>query len=376
MQVQSGRPVRSFSIGFHETGYDEATHAAAVARHLGTDHTELYVGQEHVRDVIPALPDMFDEPFADSSQIPTFLVSEMTRRHVTVALSGDGGDELFAGYHRYFWADAARRRLSALPSGAKKAGAALLRGLSEEGWDRLFALAPGAVRPDRAGDRMHKLAAMLGMTSHEELYRGLLSHWDNPEELVPGSREPRGILWDESVAGEIPDFVRRMQFQDAVTYLPEDILTKVDRASMAVALEARVPLLDHRVVEFAWSLPRSLKIRDGKGKWLLRQVLYRYVPPELVERPKMGFSVPVDAWLRGPLRDWAEDLLDERRMRESCLLNPAPVRRRWAEHLEGRRNWSDSLWGVLMFQAWSRRWLDGAAPMTVTEPGSPALCGL
>jgi asparagine synthase (glutamine-hydrolysing) len=376
MQAQSDRPVRSFSIGFHETGYDEATHAAAVARHLGTDHTELYVGQDHVRDVIPALPDMFDEPVADSSQIPTFLVSEMTRRHVTVALSGDGGDELFAGYHRYFWADAARRRLSALPSGAKKAGVALLRGLSEESWDRLFALAPGTVRPDRAGDRMHRLAAMLGISGHGELYRGLLSHWDDPEELVPGSAEPRGILWDESVAGEIPDFIRRMQFQDAVTYLPEDILTKVDRASMAVALEARVPLLDHRVVEFAWSLPRSLKIRNGKGKWLLRRVLYRYVPSELVERPKMGFSVPVDAWLRGPLRDWAEDLLDERRMRESGLLNPAPVRRRWAEHLGGRRNWSDSLWSVLMFQAWGRRWLAGAVPTAVTEPGSPALCGL
>jgi asparagine synthase (glutamine-hydrolysing) len=193
---------------------------------------------------------------------------------------------------------------------------------------------------------------------------------------VPGSVEPRGILWDESVASDIPDYVRRMQFLDAVTYLPEDILTKVDRASMAVALEARVPLLDHRVVEFAWGLPRSLKIRDGKGKWLLRQVLYRYVPSELVERPKMGFSVPVTAWLRGPLRDWAEDLLDETRMREAGLLNPAPVRRRWAEHQEGRRDWSDSLWGVLMFQAWSRRWLDGAAPLEVTERGSPALCGM
>jgi len=223
---------------------------------------------------------------------------------------------------------------------------------------------------------MHKLGAMLAQSGETELYRGLLSQWDDPESLVPGSIEPHGILWDESVATEIPDFIRRMQFQDAVTYLPEDILTKVDRASMAVALEARVPLLDHRVVEFAWGLQRSLKIRDGKGKWLLRQVLYRYVPSELVERPKMGFSVPVTAWLRGPLRDWAEDLLDETRMREAGLLNPAPVRRRWAEHQEGRRDWSDSLWGVLMFQAWSRRWLDGAAPLEVTERGSPALCGM
>jgi len=376
MQAQSSRPVRSFSIGFHEAGFNEATHAAAVARHLGTDHTELYIAQDHVRDVIPALPEMFDEPFADSSQIPTYLVSEMTRRHVTVALSGDGGDELFAGYHRYFWADAARRRLSALPSGARKAGSALFGGVSERAWDRLFGLVPSGVRPDRAGDRMHKLGAMLALSGDAELYRGLLSQWDDPEGLVPGSAEPRGILWDESVTAEIPDFIRRMQFQDAVTYLPEDILTKVDRASMAVALEARVPLLDHRVVEFAWGLQRSLKIRDGKGKWLLRQVLYRYVPAEFVERPKMGFSVPVAAWLRGPLRDWAEDLLDERRMLEAGLLNPAPVHRRWAEHLSGRRDWSDSLWGVLMFQAWSRRWLDGAAPLAAVDRGSPALCGM
>ncbi len=301
MQAQSGRPVRSFSIGFHEEGYDEATHAAAVARHLGTDHTELYVAQDHVRDVIPALADMFDEPFADSSQIPTYLVSEMTRRHVTVALSGDGGDELFAGYHRYFWADAARRRLSAVPSGAKKAGAALFSAVSERSWDRLFGLVPSAVRPERAGDRMHKLGAMLALPDDAGLYRGLLSVWDDPEDLVPGSSEPRGILWDELVAAEIPDFIRRMQFQDAVTYLPEDILTKVDRASMAVALEARVPLLDHRVVEFAWGLPHSLKVRNGQGKWLLRQVLYRYVPQELVERPKMGFSVPVGAMAARPL---------------------------------------------------------------------------
>ncbi|UEM04412.1 asparagine synthase (glutamine-hydrolyzing) [Skermanella rosea] len=356
MQARSGRPVRTFSIGFDAAGYDEAVHAKAVAGHLGTDHAELYVGRDHARDVIPRLPDLFDEPFADSSQIPTYLVSEMTRRHVTVALSGDGGDELFAGYHRYLWADAARRRLDRLPRSLRGVAAAALSGPSESAWDRGFGLLPRAFRPDRAGDRLHKLAALLAASGPDEVYRGLLSHWD-PAEIVRGADEPRGILWDGSVAGEIPDFLRRMQFLDTVTYLPDDILAKVDRASMAVGLEARVPLLDHRVVEFAAGLPASLKVRDGQGKWLLRQVLYRHVPRELVERPKMGFSVPLGDWLRGPLRDWAEDLLDGRRLDEDVVLDPGPVRRRWAEHLSGTHDHGDRLWGVLMFQAWRRRWL-------------------
>lgn len=357
MQARSDRPVRTFSIGFDVAGYDEAVHAKAVASHLGTDHTELYVGRDHARDVIPRLPDLFDEPFADSSQIPTYLVSEMTRRHVTVALSGDGGDELFAGYHRYFWADAARRRLDLLPRSLRGFAASALSGPSEDAWDRGFGLLPGGIRPDRAGERIRKLAALLAASGPDEVYRGLLSHWD-PAEIVRGADEPLGILWDGAVAGEIPGFLRRMQFLDTVTYLPDDILAKVDRASMAVGLEARVPLLDHRVVEFAAGLPDALKVRDGQGKWLLRQVLYRHVPRELVERPKMGFSVPLDGWLRGPLRDWAEDLLDERRLGEDGVLDPAPIRRRWAEHLAGTHDHRDRLWGVLMFQAWRRRWLE------------------
>ncbi|EWY41338.1 asparagine synthase [Skermanella stibiiresistens SB22] len=370
MRARSGRPVRTFSIGFDVAGYDEATHAKAVAAHLGTDHTELYVGREHIQNVIPTLPDLFDEPFADSSQIPTFLVSEMTRRHVTVALSGDGGDELFAGYHRYFWADAARRRLERMPRALRDLAAGGLSSLSEGAWDRVFGLVPAGVRPERAGGRMLKLAELLAASGPDEVYRGLLSHWDPPEDIVRGASEPRGLPWDRSIAGEIPDFVRRMQFVDTMTYLPDDILAKVDRASMAVGLEARVPLLDHRVVEFAAGLPADLKIRDGQGKWLLRQVLYRHVPRELVERPKMGFSVPLDGWLRGPLRDWAEDLLDERSLEEGGVLDPAPIRRRWAEHVEGRRDHQDKLWGVLMFQAWRRRWLD-RTPASRTEPPMP-----
>ena len=366
MQAQSDRPVKTFTIGFHERGYDEARHAKAVAAHLGTEHTELYVEPSHALDIIPKLAEWYDEPFADSSQIPTFLVSEMTRRHVTVALSGDGGDELFAGYNRYFWGEALWRRLGRLPGGARRAGAGLLTALPPSAWDRLFAAVPVRLRPPQAGDKLHKLADVLRLPDQAALYRRLVSHWEEPASLVPGASEA-GIPWDLMADPKMPDFVERMQRLDTVTYLPDDILTKVDRASMAVALEARVPLLDHRVVEFAWRLPMTQKIRGGDGKWLLRQVLHRYVPRELIERPKMGFGVPIDVWLRGPLRDWAEALLDERRLRAEGFLDPAPIRRRWAEHLSGARNWQYPLWDVLMFQAWRERWL-AAAPVRQARP--------
>lgn len=356
MQTQSPRPVRSFTIGFHDPGYDEARQAKAVAAHLGTDHTELYVEPSHALDVIPRLPEWFDEPFADVSQIPTFLVAEMTRRHVTVALSGDGGDELFAGYNRYLWGDAVWRRLGRLPGGLRAGLAGALTALPPARWDAVFRMVPARLRPRQAGEKLHKLARVLGHDRPDALYRGLVSQWDEPAALVPGAVEPRGILWDAAVAAEVPDFMERMQLFDSLTYLPDDILTKVDRASMANGLEARVPLLDHRLVAFAWRLPRRFKLRDGTGKWLLRQVLYRHVPPALVDRPKMGFAVPLDAWLRGPLRDWAEALLDERRLREEGLLEPGPIRRLWAEHLSGTRNGQYPLWGVLMLQAWRERW--------------------
>lgn len=356
MQAQSNRPVKTFSIGFREAGYDEATHAKAVARHLGTEHTELYVEPSHALDVVPKLAEWFDEPFADSSQIPTYLVAEMTRRHVTVALSGDGGDENFAGYNRYFWADALHRRLQMVPRPLRQGAASLMRAIPPAAWNGLFCAVPARWRPPQPGDKVHKLAAILSLDGPGALYRRLVSQWEEPDSLVRGGHEPRDILWDDAVAREIPDYTARMQFLDTVTYLPDDILTKVDRATMAVALEGRVPLLDHRVVEFAWRLPTSLKVRDGQGKWALRQVLSRYVPVPLFERPKMGFGVPIDSWLRGPLREWAEALLAPRALEADGLLNAGPVRAAWHEHLSGVRNWQYPLWTVLMFQAWRQRW--------------------
>ena len=352
MQSQSNRPVRTFTIGFNEAGYDEAKHAKAVAAHLGTDHTELYVDPALGRDVIPRLPELFDEPFADASQIPTYLVSELTRRHVTVALSGDGGDEVFAGYTRYLWADAIWDRLRLLPRGVRQAAAVGLRALSPRTWDSILRVAPARLRPPQAGERIHKIADILPRDSIDSVYRALISQWQDPACAVLGGTEPGGPIWDDRLAETIPDAIARMQYLDTVTYLPDDILTKVDRASMAVGLEARVPLLDHRVVEFAWAMPQEIKTRNRQGKWPLRQILYKYVPKEMVERPKQGFAVPIGEWLRGPLRDWAEDLLAERRLREDGFFQPAPIRRMWKEHLSGRRNRQYQLWGPLMFQAW------------------------
>jgi asparagine synthase (glutamine-hydrolysing) len=358
MQAQSTRPVRSFTIGFREQGYDEAQHAAAVARHLGTDHTELYVSPEHAREVIPNLPTIYDEPFADSSQIPTFLVSEMTRRHVTVALSGDGGDELFAGYTRYFRGDTLWRGVDAMPQRARDLAAAGVRALSPATWTALAAFIPERRRPGQFGDKMHKLANVLeGDGEASQFYRQVVSQWVDPARIVKGGTEPKGLMEDPRIRDLVPDFIERMQYLDTLTYLPDDILTKVDRASMAVSLEARVPLLDHRVVAFSWSVPPAMKAAGGTGKRLLRRVLYRYVPQELVERPKMGFSVPVNHWLRGPLRPWADALLDERRLGEDGIFEAAPILARWRQHLAGTHDWSAALWPVLMFQAWKERWM-------------------
>lgn len=355
MQNAGAGKVKTFSIGFDIPGFDEAPYAAAVARHLQTEHTELTVTSQQALDVIPKLPQWYDEPFADSSQIPTYLVSAMTRRHVTVALSGDGGDELFAGYNRYQMTQRFWRALSLMPRSMRKGAAAALTAVRPDCWNSLLSVLPSRLRLPQIGDKLHKAAAVLELDSADALYHRLVSHWD-PSAIMPQASEPRSILHDEAVAKEFPDLLERMQFLDLVTYLPDDILTKVDRASMAVALEARVPLLDHRVVEFSWRLPRAAKVRHNTSKWILRQILYRHVPPALVERPKMGFGIPLGEWLRGPLRDWAEALLNERRLREAGLLDYAMVSRYWQEHLDGRRNWQYLLWDVLMLESWRERW--------------------
>lgn len=356
MQAQSERPVKTFTIGFYEASYNEAEYAKSVAQHLGTEHTELYVTPEKAMAVIPRLPALYDEPFSDSSQIPTFLVSELARQHVTVSLSGDAGDELFAGYNRYFSGRSIWQKIGWMPKGSRAAVAKALRTLSPQVWEAVFRkvrpVLPDKIKQVNPGDKLHKLAEVLTADSPEAMYLGLVSHWKDPASIVAGASEPPTALTDRSQWANVPYFTQRMMYLDLVTYMPDDILVKVDRASMGVSLEARIPLLDNRVVEFAWRVPLSMKIRHGQGKWLLRKVLYRYVPKSLIERPKMGFGVPIDSWLRGPLRDWAEALLDERRFREEGFFDPLPIREKWVEHLSGKRNWHYYLWVVLMFQAW------------------------
>ena len=354
MQAQSSRPVRTFTIGFSEAAYDEAAYARAVAAHLGTDHTELYVTTEEARAVLPALPTLYDEPFADSSQIPTFLVSRLTRRHVTVSLSGDGGDELFAGYDRYRASQLLWQAFGWMPGLLRRPASGMLRRLPTAFWNRAFRWGAPLVGGSggQISDRFYKLPEVIGAEDREALYRGVISHWEGVSRLVTGAQEMPTALTNALQWADLPDFYQWMMYLDLISYLPDDILTKVDRASMGVSLEARVPLLDHRVVAFAWRIPMSMKRRNGYGKWLLRQVLYRYVPEELVERPKMGFAVPIGAWLSGPLREWAEALLDEGRLHREGYLAPEPVQQRWREHLSGKRDWQHYLWDVLTFQAW------------------------
>jgi len=352
MQAQSSRPVKTFTIGFHEQGYNEAVHAKAVAKHLGTDHTELYVTPEEAMAVIPRLPTIWDEPFSDSSQIPTLLVSELARKHVTVSLSGDGGDELFCGYNRYTQGYQIWHTLQFLPGSLRQFIGSLMQVFPGAPLETLLSFLPKRFQIPHLADRLPKLAEVVKEKSGESYYHRLVSHWNEPEQLVLGGVEPQTIFNQPEQHPKLADFREQMMYFDSMTYLPDDILTKVDRDSMAVSLEARVPLLDHRVVEFSWKVPMSLKFRENKGKWLLREVLYRYVPRELMERPKMGFGVPIEHWLQGPLSDWAEALLDEKRLREEGFFDPVPIRKMWEEHVSGKRRWHYYLWDVLMFQAW------------------------
>jgi len=364
MQAQSNRPVKTFTIGFHEDEYNEAAHAKKVASHLGTDHTELYLTPQDALDVIPLLPGMYDEPFSDSSQIPTYLVSKLARASVTVSLSGDGGDELFGGYNRYLVARNLWNAVRKLPGPVRTTTAGLLRAIPSNSIDRAFRVlhpfVPSRLRQLAPGNKAHALARYVTARTREEIYVRALSHWDDPSAIVLGSREPATVLGSISSIADVAGFEENMMFTDLVNYLPDDILTKVDRASMAVSLEARVPLLDHRIVEFAWRLPLHFKIRNGIGKWILRQVLYKHVPKELIERPKMGFGVPIGKWLRGPLREWAEYLLSESCLRAHGFFQVEPIRKTWKEHLSGDRNWQYSLWDVLVFQDWYARTLRAA----------------
>jgi asparagine synthase (glutamine-hydrolysing) len=358
MQALSSTPVRTFTIGLPDAALDESAAARAIAQHLGTQHTELTVTAEEAQRVIPRLPTLYCEPFADASQIPTFLVSQLARRDVTVALSGDAGDELFGGYDRYRWA----QRVASIPLPLRRAGAAVLDALPAEAWSALLApvapLLPQELRVGDRADRLRKLASVFGARSDDAVYRQIVSFW--PEGGVPANDgvEPPTVFSEAPCA--LAQFESRMMLLDLRSYLPDDILVKVDRAAMAASLETRVPLLDHRIVEFALRLPLHQKMRGGRGKWILRQLLDRYVPRPLVEGPKKGFGIPIHAWLRGALRDWAEDLLSEERLRRGGLIDPGPVRALWAQHLSGRSDWGYRLWPVLMFEAWRAHAEEGA----------------
>ena len=360
MQAGSTTPVRTFSVGFDIAGYDEAGYARAVAGHLGTDHTELYVGADDARAVIPELADVYSEPFADVSQIPTLIVARLARQHVTVAMTGDGGDELFAGYLRYTAALTTWQRFGVAPAALRAVAARAIVALGPRSWDRVFGLLnrclPRQRRYRTAGDKLHKLARILDTTDPLQMYFQLISMWPEPAQIVRGANASPAACSMPDTAWAGDDWVTRMMYLDALHYLPGDILTKVDRAAMSAGLETRVPLLSPEVIAFAWQLPIEQKVRHGEGKWILRRVLERYLPADLFERPKMGFGVPLDSWLRGPLRPWAEDLLSTSRLQRGGYFEPAPVRAAWQAHLSGARNLQYPLWGVLMFEAWRERW--------------------
>lgn len=354
MQTQSRQPVRTFTIGFHEKPFDEAVHARAIAKHLGTDHTELYVRPDEALDAVSLMPHLYDEPFGDSSQLPTCLLARLASANVKVALSGDGGDEVFGGYDRYGRAASLLERVTRLPAPFRRVLGAGIGALSPEAWDRMLRPAmrwmPAERRRSDPGDKLGKWVSFLSL-DRAEMYRLLSSHCLNPAALVIGGWEPPTLFTDASRWDAGTDFQSAMMALDLVSYLPDDILVKVDRAAMALGLETRIPLLDPRIIAYTRSLPLAYRAREGKSKWMLRQVLYRHVPPALVDRPKKGFSIPIDLWLRGPLRDWAESLLDQRRIRQQGMLDARRVERTWQDFLAGA-DAGTMVWNILMFQAW------------------------
>ncbi len=352
MQAQSAKRVKTFTVGFCEDAYNEAHHAKAISTYLGTEHTDLYVTPEHALSVIPKLPLLYDEPFADVSQIPTFLICELAHKHVKVCLSGDGGDEVFGGYNRHVFAPRIWRKISWLPSSIRTGLAALLTNTSplfvDDYFKKLSLLLPKDRRYRSPGEKLHKLAELISAKSDDELYDKVTSQWQNPERVVIGSSASSS----KNILIEMNEIEHLMMFLDTTSYLPDDVLVKVDRAAMGTSLETRVPMLDHRLVEFVWSLPLNMKIRGNQGKWLLRKVLENHVPTELVNRPKTGFGVPIDEWLRGPLREWAEELIDPIKLKKQGYFLTEPIGLIWKQHQQGNHNWSRQLWSVLMFQSW------------------------
>ena len=332
--------------------YVEAQYAKKIAKHLGTDHTELYVSSKEAMDVIPKLPIIYDEPFSDSSQIPTFLVSQLAKKHVTVALSGDGGDELFCGYNRYIISEKFWNIFNLIPQTFRKILASGLQSISSQNWTKISKLLPRLNKYSNFGDKIHKGANALKAHTSHELYYLLCSHWQNPTETVINSKEPSTFL--TKFKPELKGLNRQQQMMvlDFITYLPDDILVKVDRAAMASSLEIRIPFLDHKLIEYVWKISHSHKFKKGQGKWILKKILSKYVPNNLTERPKMGFGIPVDSWLCGPLKDWAENLLDQTRLQQEGYFETKLIREKWKEHLSGKRNWQYDLWSILMFQAW------------------------
>jgi len=375
MQKLSPRQVKTFTVGFHDEAFNEAPHAKAVAHHLGTDHNELYVSAQQAMDVIPRLPEMYDEPFADSSQIPTHLISALARTQVTVALSGDGGDEMFGGYDRYLFAARLWKKVAAIPAPIRSAAGRLMAGVPQDAWtalgDKGGGLLPDALRVRRLGEKVRKVAPLLSAPSLDSFYEGVIASWPSDARLIV-DRPASSRTLSHDLRGL--DDVQRMMARDMLGYLPDDVLAKVDRAAMAVSLETRVPLLDPEVVAFAWRLPFDFKLRGGTSKWILRQVLHRHVPKELIERPKTGFGVPLDDWLRGPLRDWAADLLDPRRLASDGFFNAGSISEAWKGQLKGQAN-SSKLWTVLMFQSWldAIRSAPGAGAPRATMPAVSAL---
>jgi len=357
MQTESSAAVNTFTIGFNDPRYNEAEYALAVAKHLGTNHCELYVDAKQCLDVIEKLPQLYDEPFADSSQIPTFLVCSQAKQHLTVALSGDAGDELFCGYNRYFWVRRVWEKISWLPEPTRFLFAKIIRILPSHYWDSLYhlfeKLLPTKFHLSLVGDKLHKMAELLlSAKDMQSIFYTLISEWKLPQEIVLNAYEPTILLTESQKHPSFSHFEDKMMYLDAMSYLADDILVKVDRAAMGASLETRTPFLDHRVVELAWQMPLAFKCNQGVGKWPLRQILYQYVPKELIERPKQGFSIPLATWLREDLRDWAEALLNEERLQKEGFFNPKPIRKKWQQHLNGQYNWTQSLWIILMFQSW------------------------